>query len=395
MKEEVREHRLETTSLHARKGSAGASIGRTNTSKNDKSSYINALTMSLPVVLVESNATRKRRKKAQSCYRRNWKFILLLLCLLVVFRYMDDTLVEDIAAKKSPAGFHKDYATIDGIADLTSEFVEPWCFYGKKGRCNCKDPMKADSRISKSHWAKAHHLNKEQAKGKGDSVDVLFLGDSIMEGWNGKSYGHSSPRSRDVPAIFKKLFTKDGGGQFEGLALGISGDTSPNLLWRIQNGELPPNLKPSVIWLLIGTNDFGNTWCSAELVVIGILRVVEELRQRLPGCTIVVNGLLPRTFNRKGFVARGRKKGLIRTARPAMPSLWDDIEAVNDELKRYCQNHEKMKYFDTKVFFKDASVDEHHLKIDKKLMSDFLHPTAKGYKRWGNEINTTLRKLIP
>lgn len=44
----------------------------------------------------------------------------------------------------------------------------------------------------------------------------------------------------------------DSGGDYDGLALGIAGDKSPNLLWRLQHGEMPKNLKSKVFWLLIG-----------------------------------------------------------------------------------------------------------------------------------------------
>lgn len=171
---------------------------------------------------------------------------------------------------------------------------------------------------------------------------------------------------------------------------------SPNLLWRIQNGELPDTLNPPVIWVLIGTNDFGNAWCSAEMVLIGIIRVVEELRLRKPGSIIVINGILPRTYNRSGFVGRGRsRKWWKTTAPPAMPSLWDDIEAVNEELKNYAESRDKIEYFETHVFFVDRTVPEENLLIEGKLMPDFLHPSAEGYKLWGQEIVDRLKVLLP
>jgi lysophospholipase L1-like esterase len=167
-------------------------------------------------------------------------------------------------------------------------------------------------------------------------------------------------------------------------------------LWRIQNGELPSNLNPSVIWVLIGTNDFGTMWCSAEMVLIGIIRVVEELLMRKPASTIVVNGLLPRTYNRKGYVGKGRSRKWWRSkSLPAMPSMWDDIEAVNEELKNYANNREKVEYFESRVFFFDSKAPDESLQIDGKLMPDFFHPSAGGYRLWGEEIVQKLKVLIP
>lgn len=79
-----------------------------------------------------------------------------------------------------------------------------------------------------TYWHRTHELNKNTvntlaSKEKGE-VDVLFLGDSITEGWRGTSYGHTSARSQEVPNIFHKYFSKESG-KYEGLPIGISGDT--------------------------------------------------------------------------------------------------------------------------------------------------------------------------
>jgi lysophospholipase L1-like esterase len=245
-----------------------------------------------------------------------------------------------------------------------------------------------------------HHLNKEASQRHENDVDVLFLGDSITEGWLGTSYGRKHAVVHSVPQVFQSLFSAQNDGLYEGLALGISGDTAPNLLWRIQNGEVPPKLHPSVIWVLIGTNDFGSTWCSAEMVLIGILRVVEELRTLKPDSVVVINGLLPRTYNRQGYVGRGRSRRTWRLGKnkslPAMPSLWDDLEAVNEELKNYAASRAGVEYFETRAFWVDPNVpDDDMLQINGKLMPDFFHPSAEGYRLWGQEIVEKLKVLIP
>merc|ERR1711982_211764 len=94
----------------------------------------------------------------------------------------------------------------------------------------------------------------------------------------------------------------DSGGKYNGLPLGIPGDTAPNVLWRIQNGELPSYLNPKVFRLLLGTNDLAIKQCSEEVVLLGILRVIEELQSLRPDAKIVVNSILPLTDDRKGRV---------------------------------------------------------------------------------------------
>jgi hypothetical protein len=45
----------------------------------------------------------------------------------------------------------------------------------------------------------------------------------------------------------------------DGITLGIAGDTSPNILWRIMNGEMPNDFNPKVWWLVLGMNDLART----------------------------------------------------------------------------------------------------------------------------------------
>jgi hypothetical protein len=46
----------------------------------------------------------------------------------------------------------------------------------------------------------------------------------------------------------------------------------------LQNGELRKDLDVKVFWILIGANDLARGHCSEEVVVLGILRVSEEIR---------------------------------------------------------------------------------------------------------------------
>eukprot|EP00804_Cyclotella_cryptica_P011293 CCRYP_007782-RA/>CCRYP_007782-RA protein AED:0.02 eAED:0.02 QI:779/1/1/1/1/1/2/362/374 len=92
---------------------------------------------------------------------------------------------------------------------------------------------------------------------------------------------------------FEKYFRKEKGAPYEGVALGIAGDTASNVLWRIQHDEMPHDFLPKVWWILIGMNDLTRMQCSEEIVVLGILRVVEEIRLRKPDAKIVINSLLP------------------------------------------------------------------------------------------------------
>jgi len=67
-------------------------------------------------------------------------------------------------------------------------------------------------------------------------VDLLFVGDSITEGWNKK--------------IWDKSF-----GKWKTANFGIGGDHTGNVLWRLDNGQAG-KLSPKLVVLTIGVNNF-------------------------------------------------------------------------------------------------------------------------------------------
>ena len=56
------------------------------------------------------------------------------------------------------------------------------------------------------------------------NLDLVMLGDSIMERWNG-TRGLGTETVPGAKEMFFKYFTRAHGGHLEGLALGSSGDT--------------------------------------------------------------------------------------------------------------------------------------------------------------------------
>lgn len=85
-----------------------------------------------------------------------------------------------------------------------------------------------------SDWAYLRRYQDDNArlKAEGRPVDVVFLGDSITEGWVAKS-----------PAFFKP-------GR---VGRGISGQTTPQMLVRLRADVI--DLKPRAVHIMAGTND--------------------------------------------------------------------------------------------------------------------------------------------
>jgi lysophospholipase L1-like esterase len=164
------------------------------------------------------------------------------------------------------------------------------------------------------------------------------------------------------------------------------------LLWRLENGELPQTLQPKVFWVLIGTNDLGNKWCSPDATVLGIVRVVEAIRHSRPGAVVVINSIFPRSWHKEGIVLKGKRIGKGNF----LPELWTSISNINAHLKDYSEKRENVEFFDVNdVFFLHGKIEsKKHLQIDKNLMHDYLHPSHVGYKLWGDQIVQKLDVLI-
>lgn len=267
--------------------------------------------------------------------------------------------------------------------------IKQWCL-DPKASCTCANPLGARHRKNYKTWSLAHIGNIKAAL-NADSVDVVFLGDSITEGWGGTSLGKSVKEKEANAEVFKSLFHLDKGAEFQGLPLGIAGDKTFHLLWRINNGEIPDTLQPSVWWILIGTNDFlKQDHCSPEVVLMGIKRVVEQMRILRPGSTIVINSLLPRSTEEL-------KGKLVDPDHPDQKTVWEGIMEVNRGLRTYSKRYFNVVYFDATDIFVEQS-DSHSgiegMFISKSLMADFLHPTPEGYRQWGESMVDAIHEIL-
>lgn len=199
-------------------------------------------------------------------------------------------------------------------------------------------------------WIQRHQENIAAVSKHPDKVKLVFMGDSITEGMY---------MARDV---LDKLW-----GNYFPEHLGIGGDSTHHLLWRIQNGEVS-GLDPKLVVVLIGTNNLNDF--SDEQTVEGIEAVVAELRKRLPASKILVLGLLPRDYALNG-VYRKRVRG------------------VNEILSHRIADHKNVFYFDVgdKLILPDGT-------LPPTVMPDFLHPSHNGYEMLFNGIKPTVDQLL-
>jgi len=198
---------------------------------------------------------------------------------------------------------------------------------------------------------------KVVAKGEGD---VIFLGDSITQGWE---------------SVGKKAWA-DTFAPLKAVNLGISGDQTGHVLWRITEGKELEPLKPKAAVIMIGTNNAGAH--SAEQIAGGIKAIVEELRKQKPEMKILLLGVFPRAG------AGLTKEDAVCPADKLHPK----IKAINERIAKLDDG--KM------VFYKDigAKFLEADGSLTRKMMPDFLHLNPQAYQIWADAIKDDVAKLL-
>jgi lysophospholipase L1-like esterase len=231
----------------------------------------------------------------------------------------------------------------------------------------------------------------EQSKGAGD---VIFLGDSITHGWEGQK-------------AWQEHF-----GSFKPVNLGIGGDQTGHVLWRITEGHEIDQLKPKAAVIMIGTNNTGGH--SAQQIAGGIKAIVEELKRQKPDIKILVLGVFPR--------------GSGGDAERTLEQITEGIKPINEELKKENPDLKKLnallKNLEQKkgtipaaklnkkiaeinaiianlddgktVFYKDIGKEflDANGGLSGEIMPDYLHLSGKGYDLWGKAIRGDLEKLV-
>ncbi len=221
----------------------------------------------------------------------------------------------------------------------------------------------ASAPIPKTGNARFFELHEKfLARGKAGPIGVLFLGDSITEGW-GKA-----------PHIWEHYF-----GKYQPANFGIGGDQTQHVIWRIENGELD-GISPKAVVLMIGTNNAGQH--TGDQIAEAVKKIVSLIRAKIPGTKVLLIAILPRD-------ARRNNDGLITEA------------AIADAAKRVAANDRanallaklddgvNVRYLNTNPIFLGRDG-----RIPWTIMPDQLHPNAAGYQLWAEALDKPLAELL-
>jgi lysophospholipase L1-like esterase len=197
--------------------------------------------------------------------------------------------------------------------------------------------------------------DKEAALQKGD-VQLVFIGDSITDAWRGGAQNR----------LYRERW-----GKYNPLNLGISGDETEHVLWRLEHGELD-GLKPKAVVMMIGTNNLGNPKPphTPEETALGVEKLVQTIREKLPESKLLLLGVFP------------------RGAKPD-DKYREQIKQVNQRIAKLDDGGKHVRYLDIGEKFLEPDGT-----LTKSIMPDALHPNAKGYEIWADAIQPALDEMM-
>jgi len=211
------------------------------------------------------------------------------------------------------------------------------------------DPHDAIKPVPRAgNWMKRHEsFNARVAKG---NVDLLFIGDSITQGWEGRGKG-----------VWAKFY-----GKRNAVNLGIGGDRTQHVIWRLDNGNVK-DISPKAAVIMIGTNNSGGN--SSKQIAEGVSVIVKKLREKLPEMKILLLGVFPRGANNED------KRRKVNEGANAIFAKLDDGKQVF--------------YLDIgKKFLEDDGT------LTREIMPDLLHLSEQGYTIWAESIEGKLATLL-
>lgn len=221
--------------------------------------------------------------------------------------------------------------------------------------------IKPVSRMDAKGWKSRHE--SFLARAKQGEVDVLFLGDSITQGWEGNG---------------KKVWA----GKYAPMKaanFGIGGDRTQHVLWRITEGKELEGIMPKVVVLMIGTNNMGanregqidpKRGDTADQIAEGVEAIVKELHKQFPRAKVLLLAIFPRA-EKPDTEARAK------------------IKQTNERLARFAKQQNNVRFLDIGAKFLTPDGV-----LTKEIMPDFLHLTPKGYEIWAEAIQKDLTDML-
>ncbi|MEW4561322.1 GDSL-type esterase/lipase family protein [Bremerella sp. JC770] len=208
--------------------------------------------------------------------------------------------------------------------------------------------LPGDGPIRRYDWFKNLWKNRRSTWSKQVEKDqnaVVFLGDSITQGWGdnmGRSFGALKVANR-----------------------GISGDTTRGMLLRLEEDVL--SLNPKAVVMLMGTNDLEEK-AEPETIATNVKLILAELKKHDAEMPIILCKVFPSS---------------AKKSRPA-----DKIEKINQLYEKVAHGDPQVIVLETWLPFANESGD-----AKAEEFPDLLHPNQQGYAKWAAALTPIFATL--
>ena len=207
-------------------------------------------------------------------------------------------------------------------------------------------------------WEKRHEAKLLELASYHGKIDLVMFGDSITHDWEG-ARGPGSDWGGHGLAELRKTYSV--------VNLGYGGDTTRNVLWRMENGELD-GYEAKCVMLLVGTNN--GLEDASEDVAAGIRAILDVIARKQPKAKIVLVPILLRGADANDAIR-------VRNER-------------TNEIIRTCADDENIFWCD----FRNSLVNDDGTPNFQFMREDRLHLIASGYDVWAEALRPLLVRTI-
>lgn len=198
-------------------------------------------------------------------------------------------------------------------------------------------------------WWMTRHESMN-ARVKQGNVDLILIGDSITHGWESGGKG-----------VWDEFY-----GKRNAVNLGIGGDRTQHVLWRLENGNID-GISPKLAVVMIGTNNSHDN--KPEETAAGVKAIVDKLRAKLPQTKVLILAIFPRGPNNDD------------------PRRQVNVK-VNEIISKLADG-KMVQYLDFgQKFLKDDGT------LTKEVMPDLLHLNAASYRVWAEAIEPIVAETV-
>ena len=188
------------------------------------------------------------------------------------------------------------------------------------------------------------------ARARGSKAPLVLLGDSITQGWEDAG---RKPWDETLAPL-------------GALDLGVGGDRTEHLLFRLQSGAYDA-VPVRVAVILIGTNNLG-TGQTPEMTADGVAAVLEDVLARWPTCDVLLMAIFPRDAKPDGALRR-------------------QVERTNPLLQDLA-HRDRVTWLDIGELFLEPDGT-----LTAETMPDALHRSESAYRTWAGQLKSRLADL--